>query len=608
VITYNHLNLVARVTAANDEQLIYTYDATGRKLSQDLLDMPLTGGLTSKKSSHYLGEFFYENDTLKFINTEEGRVIMTDTVPEYQYHLKDHLGNVRLTFTTKDEVDESLATLETANASQEQSKFLYYNEAVKINYAIYDHTNAGGTYYATRLTGGSTNEKFGLTKTLSVMPGDKISMEVYAKYLDPNSSNWTTAQSNFVASIVGGTAPAGTFVDGGAAGSIGGGTYPISGINHSGETGTAPKAYLNYIVFNKDMTTVLDMGFKRITTNSREYGQDAVHDKLAFEGAEEVLIKEPGYVYIYLSNENETAVEVFFDDFKVEHKKSPVIQMDDYYPFGLTFNSYERENSMKNRFLFNSMEHDEELDLGWDVTLYRVYQPDIGRWRQIDPKSSERESPYVGFGNNPIKFSDAMGDTIKYEGRKEKVDEIKSVDEIISNKSRLGRRIIKRLRESKNVHYVQETPRPDTPEGKEMIMAAYARYEKGEISETEYMQNILTWSGSVLTESDKENFKNNNDDDKRDTDGTGTGTTLYVAVEGAKRLGLWDDLTSIHNKISLLAHEHGHQYNADRGKIDNRKTGTGVAREENRATRIARRIVRQVSRNTGQKINVQKRY
>jgi hypothetical protein len=218
-----------------------------------------------------------------------------------RYHLKDHLGNVRLTFTTKDEVDESLATLETANASQEQSKFLYYNEAVKINYAIYDHTNAGGTYYATRLTGGSTNEKFGLTKTLSVMPGDKISMEVYAKYLDPDNNNWNTALTNFISSITGGTAPSGTFVDGGSPGSIGGGTYPITGINHTGETGTAPKAYLNYIVFNRDMTTVLDMGFKRITTNSREYGQDATHDKLAFEGAEEVLIKEPGYVYIYLT-------------------------------------------------------------------------------------------------------------------------------------------------------------------------------------------------------------------------------------------------------------------------------------------------------------------
>jgi RHS repeat-associated protein len=256
---------------------------------------------------------------------------------------------------------------------------------VKINYDKFDHTNAGGTYYATRLTGGSTNEKYGLTKTLSVMPGDKISMEVYAKYLDPNTNNWNTALTNFMGAITGGTAPAGTFVDGGSAGSIGGGTYPISGINHTSEGGTAPKAYLNYIVFNKDMTTVLDMGFKRITTNSREYGQDAAHDKLAFEGSEEVLIKEPGYVYIYLSNENETAVEVFFDDFKIEHKKSPVVQMDDYYPFGLTYNSYKRENNLENKIRFQEQEHIDELDLGWDSFKWRNHQPDIGRFFNVDP-------------------------------------------------------------------------------------------------------------------------------------------------------------------------------------------------------------------------------
>jgi RHS repeat-associated protein len=340
-----------------------------------------------------------------------------------EHSLRAHLGNVRLTFTTKEEVDESLATLETGNASQEQSKFLYYNEAVKINYDKFDHTNAGGTYYSTRLTGGSTGEKYGLTKTLSVMPGDKISMEVYAKYLDPDNNNWNTALTNFIGSITGGTAPAGTFVDGGSTGSIGGGTYPITGINHTGETGTAPKAYLNYIVFNKDMTTVLDMGFKRITTNSREYGQDVAHDKLAFEGAEEVLIKEPGYVYIYLSNENETSVEVFFDDFQVEHKKSPVVQMDDYYPFGLTFNSYQRENSTQNRHLYNQgtgpktflTERVFDLGLNIDLTRYRAYDPAIGRWWQVDPLAAAVDelrslTPYNYSYNNPIRYSDPEGD------------------------------------------------------------------------------------------------------------------------------------------------------------------------------------------------------
>jgi RHS repeat-associated protein len=248
---------------------------------------------------------------------------------------------------------------------------------------------------------------------LSVMPGDTISMEVYAKYLDPNSNNWNTALTNFIGSITGGTAPAGTFVDGGSAGSIGGGTYPISGINHASESGTAPKAYLNYIVFNKDMTTVLDMGFKRITTNSREYGQDAAHDKLAFEGTEEVLIKEPGYVYIYLSNENETSVEVFFDDFKVVHKKSLVVQMDDYYPFGLTYNSYLRENSTKNNHLYNAgSEIQDELDLGVYDTFYRTLDPCTGRWWQIDPMVDELYAftPYNYVFNNPIRYNDPKGD------------------------------------------------------------------------------------------------------------------------------------------------------------------------------------------------------
>jgi RHS repeat-associated protein len=343
---------------------------------------------------------------------------LESAAPEYQYNLNDHLGNVRLTFTSKRDIESAIATLETTNESSEEGKFLYYDEAIKVNNYLFDHTNnaetpepvnTGGNPpdpdqiyepdgYATRLTGGNTNAKYGLAKSLSVMQGDLVNAKVYAKYVDPIKENQTVELRDFLLSIAsGGSAPAGTFVDGGAAGSIGNSVLPISPINHSSETGTSPKAYLNYIVFNKDMSSVLDQGFQRITTNSREYGQNGPHDNLMVS----IKIKEAGYVYLYLSNENETPLEVYFDDFNVEHTKSPVIQSDEYYPFGLTFNSYQRENSTENKWKFQGQEHIDVLNMGWDSFKWRNHQPDIGRFFNADPLAEKYPyySPYTFSGN-----------------------------------------------------------------------------------------------------------------------------------------------------------------------------------------------------------------
>lgn len=51
-----------------------------------------------------------------------------------------------------------------------------------------------------------------------------------------------------------------------------------------------------------------------------------------------------------------SAVEVYFDDFKVEHVKNLVVQVEYYYPFGLTFNSYQRENATPNQYQYNGKE------------------------------------------------------------------------------------------------------------------------------------------------------------------------------------------------------------------------------------------------------------
>src|SRR5690606_24723614 len=117
----------------------------------------------------------------------------------------------------------------------------------------------------------------------------------------------------------------------------------------------------------------------------------------------DIVVREAGYMYVYISNEGEELVDVFFDDLKVTHVKSPVIETNDYYPFGLTFNSYQRENSTPNKFKFQGQEHIDDLNLGWDSFKWRNHQPDIGRFFNVDPLAEGfyYNSPYA-FAENKV--------------------------------------------------------------------------------------------------------------------------------------------------------------------------------------------------------------
>jgi RHS repeat-associated protein len=387
-ISYNHLNLPDTVKKSSTEYIVYTYDATGRKLKQQVFG-------TEAKTTDYIGELIYENSILQFINHAEGRAIPNGSWWEYQYHLKDHLGNVRVTFATTTESESATGTLESSNLATEQSQFLRYQTAKRVNSSLFDRTNGAATGFSERLNG-SANEKYGLAKSISVMPGDVINMEVYAKYVDTNSSNWTTALTNLMTAISNNTG--GIVIDGTSySSSTSSFAYP-GYVNTSGSSGAGPKAYLNWIVFDKDFN-MKNAGFVGMTTAAKETGQDVAHEKLSGS----VQITQPGYVYVFLSNEEMTPVEVYFDDFKVEHVKSPIVQMDDYYPFGLAFNSYQRENSVDQKFKFQGQEHIEDLGLNWDSFKWRNHQPDIGRFFGIDPLSEKfyYNSPYA-FSENKV--------------------------------------------------------------------------------------------------------------------------------------------------------------------------------------------------------------
>jgi|GEM_PF-1677256 len=235
------------------------------------------------------------------------------------------------------------------------------------------------------------------------MPGDVISAEVYAKYIDPVSSNWTSALNTLLSQIAAGTAPAGTVVDGASySGSTASFPFPTAAAANTASSSEAgPKAYLNWLVFDRNFNFILsESGYDRISTAPKETGQDVAHELLF---SPQITIKQAGYVYIYISNEESSPLEVYFDDFKVTHTKSPVIESQDFYPFGLVFNNYQRENSLINKIKFQGQEHIDDLGLNWDSFKWRNHQPDIGRFFNVDPLAAKyvHNSPYA-FSENKV--------------------------------------------------------------------------------------------------------------------------------------------------------------------------------------------------------------
>ncbi len=112
-----------------------------------------------------------------------------------------------------------------------------------------------------------------------------------------DSNNWPPSLPPFPLAA---GAPAGTIIDGGVPGSLGNNVFPFPGVmvyNDGGDE-TSPKAYLNYLVFDRNYLYKTG-GYKRISTAAKEDGQNATHERLAFDGTDAIVIKEPG-VCLYL--------------------------------------------------------------------------------------------------------------------------------------------------------------------------------------------------------------------------------------------------------------------------------------------------------------------
>ncbi len=434
-ITYNHLNLPSVITVTGKGNITYTYDAGGNKIKKQTIESPVAtnGNKTITTTTTYIGGMVYESktslpantpnddytDRLQFIGQEEGRIRFKPAVGgtlaslQYDYMLKDHLGNVRMVLTEEQQVDQyPAATMETATATTEET---FYSNLPTTRTTLptgYPANTPAGNQRVAKVKAAAGSQKIGPAIILKVMAGDKFNLMVNSWWKSTSTpglpvspvNELIAALSGNISAASGGKASSTELINSGLSG-----TAANSFLNsQSGYNATRPKAFINWVV--------LDEQFK-IVNSSSGFEQVGATNTYTTHVRPNLTVDKSGYLYIYVSNETPN-IDVFFDNLQVTHVRGAILEETHYYPFGLPMAgiSSKAAGMIENKKKYNSYEYNTDFDLNWNESYYRTHDPQLGRFLQIDPKPSYDESPFAAMGNNPIKYNDLLGDKYKLNG------------------------------------------------------------------------------------------------------------------------------------------------------------------------------------------------
>ena len=454
-IQFNHMNLPYKITVKDKGVITYIYDANGVKLEKIVTDNtnPTPGSSSLIKKTTYLNGFVYQDDELQYFMHEGGRVRVSpkpnqQRPQEYKfdvdYFIADHLGNTRVILTDEEvQVKFPMASLEPSKLLFEKEFYgiqdaqivdiaavpglLNYISTNNIDY-INDngigntpHDPAFSALNSEKLYKLNSNTvKTGLGITLKIMAGDKIDVfgKSYYQQNNPGSSynNHIVALDLLTAFLNAPTASASTGKHGALLPGQINTTPGIAGISNmmsqqNNEQNTSPlkpRAFINVLFFDEQFRVV---DFKiSMVGNSGELKEDH------FSDLQNLTAIKSGYVYIYCSNES--PVDVFFDNLQVVHTKGPLVETNEYYPFGLLAAgiSYKAFGDMENYLKLSGNElQSGEFESGTGLELYdfnaRMYDAQIGRFQSPDPLASlmPEWSGYSYSYNNPAVFTDKFG-------------------------------------------------------------------------------------------------------------------------------------------------------------------------------------------------------
>lgn len=399
-LTYNHLNLVDQIDNGTSE-VDYTYDATGRKLSK-----------TSNGVTHYYANGIeYDNDKFLFITTQEGRVRPTNlldgntTQYVWDYFIKDHLGNVRVILTDEHKRVLNTASMEERFSTTEESQF--YNISTTRTPRPWKMPTDSIINPNSKTSLVNESQPLGFAKVLPLMKGDTVSLrtqyyfdsefkadvnngfdDILGELLDVLSSgaisNPQTAEYESILDNVKSDVNLTDFLTALTA--------------DSGEETNIPKAYLTWLFFNKKLEFVPSMSGVLHANQPDDLQNLAVVNLEATES---------GYLYVYVSNESDK--DVYFDNLQVLHTKGAVMEMNEYYPYGMMNQSLSESSpylSPQNFYKYQDKELMPDINLQ-DFGL-RNYDPTLARWNVADPMM-QFFNPFFAMAGNPVSIIDPNG-------------------------------------------------------------------------------------------------------------------------------------------------------------------------------------------------------
>ena len=354
-IYYNHLNLPTKIEFETKRSVIYyTYDASGSKLKKEVARY----GLPSKFTD-YAGNYIYENNELQFFNHPEGYATPNNVGKfDYIYQYKDHLGNVRLSYTKNPN-------------SNKETIFTDGFESMS--------------------TWDKTNNSFG--HSLTALDTTKKKSGRYSGRIDDNyPANW----EKYVYSDT------------------------WTPINNSQDTYYTVSGWI-YVenVANNDAQIWLSTRKSGETGYPSGNYSSKTTQRGRWEYLSKTVLVPADVRELNIRIDNNKKGKVWFDDVKIvkgNTSQTVIVEESNYYPFGLKHKGYNNVvssngNSVAQKKGFQDQMLDDDLGLNWNTFKYRNYDPSLARFHNIDPLAEDYyyNSTYAFSENKVIQYNELEG-------------------------------------------------------------------------------------------------------------------------------------------------------------------------------------------------------